>query len=100
MIKKSIAGIAFFMYVAVAVAIAQHTVTVTVVEAESRRPLPGASIHLHGTIYQGKSDAGGMVIIRNIKEGNYTITVSYLGYQTQQKHFTLTGNQQVDILLH
>ncbi len=99
MIKKSIAAIAFFSHVAMAVAVAQHNITVSVNEASSGRPMPGASIQLEGTIYQGKADAAGTATIRHIKAGSYTIMVSHLGYQTETRHIAISSDQRVDIAL-
>src|SRR5690606_33902565 len=99
MIKKSITGIAFFMHVAMAVAVAQHHITVSVTEASNDKPMPGASIQLEGTIYQGKADAIGLATIRHIKEGSYTVVVSHLGYKTEKQHVTITGDQRVEIAL-
>src|SRR5690606_21272333 len=99
MIKKSIAGIALFMHVAMAVAVAQHHITVSVTEASNGKPMPGASIQLEGTMYQGKADAAGLATIRHVKEGNYSIVVSFLGYQTEKQRVTITDDQRVDVVM-
>lgn len=99
MIKKSIAGIAFFIHVVMAVAVAQHTITVSVTDASNDRPMPGASIQLDGTIYQGKADAAGTAVIRHIKAGTYTVIVSHLGYQTERRQITLADDQHVSVSL-
>ncbi len=99
MIKKSIAGIAFFMHVVMAAAVAQHHITVSVIDASNDRPLPGASIQLEGTIYQGKADAAGTAVVRHVKAGTYTIMVSHLGYQTEKRQLLLTADEHVSISL-
>lgn len=99
MIKKSIAGIAFFMHVVMAAAVAQHHITVSVIDASNDRPLPGASIQLEGTIYQGKADAAGTAVVRHVKAGTYTIMVSHLGYQTEKRQLLLTADERVSISL-
>lgn len=99
MIKKSIAAIALFMHFATTIAVAQHHITVSVTDAGSDKPMPGASIQLEGTIYQGKADAYGLATINHIKEGSYTIVVSYLGYQTEKQRVTVSGDQRLDVAL-
>ena len=99
MIKKSIAGIALFMHIAMAVAVAQHQITISVTEAGAGKPLPGASIQLEGTIYQGKTDAGGLATIGQVKEGRYVIVVSYLGHQTEKRQVSVDGDRRVDVAL-
>lgn len=99
MIKKSIAGIAFFMHVVMAAAVAQRHITVSVIDASNDRPLPGASIQLEGTIYQGKADAAGTAVIRHVKAGTYSIMVSHLGYQTEKRQLLLTADEHVSISL-
>jgi hypothetical protein len=60
------------------------------VTAENGNPVPGASvIAVHapsGTTYQGLSRADGRFIIPGMRVGGpYTITVSFIGYQTQTR---------------
>jgi len=99
MIKKTIAAIAFFAHVGMAAAVAQHQITVAVVDASNDRPMPGASIQLEGTIYQGKADATGTATIRRIKAGTYTVYVSYLGYQPETQQVELSGDRRISISL-
>ncbi|MGN0035644.1 MAG: TonB-dependent receptor domain-containing protein [Bacteroidaceae bacterium] len=40
------------------------------------------------------TDQTGAFIIGDLKEGNYEITISYMGYRTIQKQFTLDGKQE------
>lgn len=97
MIKKSIAGIAFLMHIGIAMA--QHSITVAVVNAENDRPMPGASIHLEGTIYRGQADAAGKAIIQHVKAGTYSIVVSHLGYESATRQITLSSDQSVNFSL-
>lgn len=91
MIKKSIAGILFFA--CMGFAMAQHNLTVTVLNADSDRPMPGASIRIDGTSYQGQTDAVGNATIRNLRAGNYTIVVSHLGYESAEQSFALSADR-------
>src|SRR5690606_20456677 len=80
-------------------AVAQHQITVAVTDASNDRPMPGASIHLEGTIYQGKADATGTATIRRVKAGTYTVNVSHLGYQPETQQVELSGDQRISISL-
>lgn len=88
------------MHVVMATAVAQHHITVSVIDGGNDKPMPGASIQLGGTIYQGKADAAGAAIIRHIKAGTYTVVVSHLGYQTERRQITLSNDKHVNISLH
>lgn len=92
-------AIAFFMHFVVAIAVAQHQITVVVIDAANGMPMPGASIRLEGTIYQGKADAAGLAVIHQINTGSYTIAVSYLGYDTGKQQVTIDSDKRVNIVL-
>lgn len=91
MVKKLIAGIAFFSHVAIAVA--QHSITVEVFN--ENRPMAGASVRLSGTAYSGQTDAEGRVHIRNLKAATYTIGVSYLGFQSQYREIAVSNDERI-----
>lgn len=52
---------------------------------EQNLPLPGASIFLKETEQGTSSDANGFYRFSGIDAGKYTLTVSYIGYETQSK---------------
>jgi Outer membrane receptor proteins, mostly Fe transport len=91
MVKKLIAGIAFFLHVAIV--LAQHGLTVEVFVAD--KPMAGASVRVSGTAYSGQTDAEGRVYIRNLKPDTYTIGVSYLGFQSQYRELTVSGDERI-----
>ncbi|MBK1441261.1 TonB-dependent receptor [Parapedobacter sp. ISTM3] len=97
MFKRLIAGIALVTYAGVS--IAQHNIIVQVRHADSDRPMPGASVRLEGTIYQGQTDAEGQAVIRNVKAGAYTITISHLGYTPVVRQVVLNQEQQIHLEL-
>ena len=53
-----------------------------VADAQTGDPLPGANILINETNLGGAADVNGNFIILNIPPGNYTVKVSYLGYET------------------
>ncbi len=91
MIKRLIAGIAFFLHAAIVVA--QHSLIVEVFN--ENRPMVGASVRLSGTAYSGQTDTDGRVHIRNLKATTYTVAVSYLGFQPQYREITVSDDEQI-----
>src|SRR5690606_19092954 len=99
MSSRSIVGIVFLMHFIVSMSVAQHHITVSVTDAANGAPMPGASIQVEGTMYSGKADVAGRAIIHQIKGGNYTIVVSYLGYQSEKHRVTINTDTHVGIAL-
>jgi hypothetical protein len=58
-----------------------------VIDEENRETIIGATVRISGTGMGAASDFDGRFIIRNIPEGVYEVTVSYVGYNT----VTVTG---------
>jgi iron complex outermembrane receptor protein len=57
----------------------------------------GATITLKGTTYGTVTDKKGFYKINKIKPGTYTIRVSFLGFETQEKSVAiLKGDTRVD----
>lgn len=52
----------------------------TVTDAETQAPLPGATIQVVGTYTGGFSNEAGVFELRNLKPGDYTVKISYVGY--------------------
>lgn len=77
------------------IAMAQHNMTVTVVNADSDRPMPGASVRIEGTSYQGQTDAVGTAVIRYLKEGEYKVVVSHLGYERAVQQVSLSADSRL-----
>ncbi len=61
--------------------------------------LAGANVYLSGTEMGSATSANGKYEIENIKSGNYTLIVSYLGYNTEKFELNLTGNTTKDVAL-
>ena len=61
--------------------------------------LAGANVYLSGTEMGSATGANGKYEIENIKSGNYTLIVSYLGYNTEKFELNLTGNATKDVAL-
>lgn len=73
-------------------AAAQFSVSGKITDQLTGETLPGATISIENTYYNAQADAKGNYLIKNVKAGNYTIKVSYIGYQLQQISIGLSAN--------
>jgi iron complex outermembrane receptor protein len=76
---------------------AQFNISGTV--AENGQHLPGASVQLKNAGFGTKTNREGFYQLKNLKAGNYTIEVSFMGYQTLEKDITLKGDLHLDFSL-
>jgi len=77
---------------------AQFSIWGTVSE-KSNTTLPGATIKLKNKSAGTTADKQGKYQLTNLKAGNYTLLVSYLGYQTIEKSITINADQTLDFVL-
>lgn len=77
---------------------AQFTISGSVSE-KSNTTLPGATIKLKNKSAGTTADKQGKYQLTNLKAGNYTLLVSYLGYQTIEKNITINADQTLDFVL-
>ncbi len=61
--------------------------------------LPGANVVLKGTDRVTSTDADGFYRFGNLKEGNYTVVVTYIGYATLVKTVLVKGQQTQEFML-
>ncbi len=80
-----------------AFAMAQSTLSGQVQDASTRQSLAGATIVL-GSRY-AQTDGQGHFRFSNLKEGSYTLQVSYVGYESYSTGVRLKGSQQLTISL-
>ncbi len=79
----------YLLYLGVAlvarVAVAQETGSIrgSVMDDDTRNPLAGANIVLQMTPRGTSTDPRGSFVIDNVMPGNYTLTVSYIGYRSR-----------------
>ncbi len=68
-------------------AIAQNKLKVIVKDKETGQTLPGATVIVKGTAKGAVADINGSAEVLNIPNGQQTITISMVGYQTVMQHF-------------
>lgn len=57
-----------------------------VTDNSSKEPLIAVNVVIKGTTIGASTDFDGNYLIRNLKPGNYTLIVSYISYQKQEKN--------------
>jgi iron complex outermembrane recepter protein len=62
-------------------------------------PLPGASVVIVGTTTGTVSDLKGEFTLNNLKDGNYLLNVSFIGYETYSEKIVLTKDISLSIKL-
>lgn len=91
--------ITFFLFLFVSIlANAQDYTIVGKVVDKNQEPLAGATVVVKETKKGTSSDLKGEFRI-SMKEGNYTIIVSYVGYKTVEQKVSLTESQDLTIVL-
>lgn len=60
-----------------------YTIQLTVNDKENKEPIIMATVQLQPSGVMAITDADGKATLRNIDEGNYTLQISYVGYETQ-----------------
>lgn len=86
------------MQCAVLLAVAQFTLKGTV-KNETGERLVGANLLVSGSFSGTTTDVNGAFEFRNLKVGNYQLSVSFLGYEKQILDLNLSGNQNLEIAL-
>lgn len=76
---------------------AQGTLTGIVTEEGSAQPLPGAQVLISTTLKGDVTDVNGKFRIPAIPAGNYKLTVSFIGYQSQTIPISIADNQVANI---
>lgn len=73
-------------------AFAQGTLRGVVTDSLTKEALPGANVFLVGTALGSATDLEGAYRIDRIPEGEYTLRVSYIGYQTKAIKVNIQNN--------
>jgi iron complex outermembrane receptor protein len=80
--------------------LAQFNLSGTITEKNSNKILPGATIRLQGKSISGMTNEVGHYEFKNLTAGTYTIAVSYLGFQSQERTIDLQANSKIDFSLN
>ncbi len=66
-----------------------------VYEKETGEPVIFTNVYLHRTTHGAATDVNGYFTISRIPAGNYTLMVSYMGYDTLREEVTISGSQVI-----
>ncbi len=61
--------------------------------------LAGASVVLENTYYGVSTSSNGRFEFKNLKDGDYTVKVSFIGFVTKELEFSLSSDKQISIEL-
>lgn len=68
-----------------------------VIDAENGDHMPGCLVRIDGTNLAAMTDGSGHYVFRDLAPGEYTLTVSFLGYGTRQKNASVASGQTVEL---
>lgn len=83
---------------AVYLAFAQFTLKGTV-KSDSGERLTGANLMISNSFNGTTTDVNGAYQFKNLKSGNYQLTISFIGYEKQIQEVELTSDQTIDVVL-
>ncbi|MCB0661582.1 MAG: TonB-dependent receptor [Saprospiraceae bacterium] len=69
-----------------------QNVTGVVLDAETGESLIGASVTVEGTSMGTTTDFNGRFTIKEVSNGDYTLVITYTGYETTEMNVTVAGN--------
>ncbi|MDB5124441.1 MAG: TonB-dependent receptor [Mucilaginibacter sp.] len=90
---------ALFALLLPVLAAAQFSISGKITNQQTGEALPGATISLANRTISIVADGSGKYQVSNLKNGSYTLKVSYIGYQTISKNVTLNADAIVDFAL-
>ncbi|MFC4666237.1 TonB-dependent receptor [Falsiporphyromonas endometrii] len=73
-----------------------HIIFGRVTDSKTKEPLVGANVYIRGTSVGTTTNSKGIFAIEKLKNGTYTLTVSYLGYKTLE-HKVQVNNNNIEV---
>jgi iron complex outermembrane receptor protein len=78
---------------------AQFTINGTVKNAETNELLIGAHVLINNQLKAEITNKTGKFVITGLRNGTYTVYVSYIGFETAEETVVLNSNQTIEIVL-
>lgn len=92
---RCLMAIAMFSVTAVSAFAQDNSIKGFVYEESSGEPMMFTNVYLRGTTFGGSTNENGYFNINRIPDGNYTLMITSVGYDTIAENFTLTKGQSV-----
>lgn len=80
-------------------AFAQQNVTGRVSDAVSRQPIVGANIQLSNSAKAAITDADGRFVLTAVRQGDYNLSVSFVGYQTARQKLVVSEQTPAELVI-
>ena len=94
---KNVLLIVFLLMLSLTAKAQSYEIKGTVIDNTTNEPLPGVSVY-DATNFNGTAtDLEGKFRLGNLKKGETTLTLSYLGYETQQKVVKMPSDKDLEL---
>jgi iron complex outermembrane receptor protein len=90
---------ALFALLLPVLASAQFSVSGKITDGQTGLPLPGATVSIQNSAFITGSSNLGKYSFSSLKAGNYTLKITYIGYEAVEKNFVLKGDTVFDFSL-
>jgi predicted phage tail protein len=87
------------LFITPLVSVAQLSITGLVSDASSKNPMAFATVALTNTYITTVTNSAGDFEFKNLKAGDYVLSVSYLGYEIQEQKISLDKSINLNIQL-
>jgi len=99
-VRKILFNVLFMLALAASLSGQRHSPTVTgMVTDESGVPMAGATVMLSGAGTGVAAGNDGRYTLRGLRDGNYTVRISFTGYEPVDTAVTVHGNTVLDVTL-
>ncbi len=95
--KKYFKYFLFFLLLSDLLFAQSASITGKVIAEDSQSPLPGANVSIKGTTLGAATDLEGMYKIANVPSGDYTLKVSFIGYESKTVKISVTPNAHIEL---
>ena len=96
MLKYKYIAVLFFTIVSLTVG-KTGSLKSTVKDAESGQPIPNVNVMIPELQLLTTSDNSGNYSFKKIREGEYTLTFSHIGYKAENKKLVVTSNDVMEV---
>lgn len=90
---------AIFALLLPVLASAQFSVSGKITDQQSGEVLPGATVSIQNSTSNTVADANGKYTINNLNPGNYTLKVTYIGYEVATQNIVLSSDKTINFPL-